>query len=114
MATLYNQKDKNIRLTWVYITFFLTFVIGVAYVFAGALGSRGILYGAVGISVFMSISSYWFSDRIVLKMSSAHPLDKNTHREIYRLVENLAITVGCHCQKSTSWKILRQLLLLWS
>lgn len=94
MATLYNQKDKNIRLTWLYIGIFLTFVIGVAYVFAGALGSRGILYGAVGFSILMSISSYWFSDQIVLKMSNAHPLDENTHREIYRMVENLAITAG--------------------
>ncbi len=94
MATLYNQKDKNIRLTWLYIGIFLTFVIGVAYVFAGALGSRGILYGAVGFSILMSISSYWFSDQIVLKMSNAHPLDENSHREIYRLVENLAITAG--------------------
>jgi heat shock protein HtpX len=94
MATLYNQKDKNIRLTWLYISIFLTFVIGVAYIFAGALGSRGILFGAVGISILMSVSSYWFSDRIVLKMSNAHPLDENTHRDIYRMVENLSITAG--------------------
>jgi heat shock protein HtpX len=94
MATLYNQKDKNIRLTWLYISIFLTFVIGVAYIFAGALGSRGILFGAVAISILMSVSSYWFSDQIVLKMSNAHPLDENTHRDIYRMVENLSITAG--------------------
>jgi heat shock protein HtpX len=94
MATLYNHQDKNIRLTWFYISIFLVLIIAVGYTFASALGSSAILYGAVIFSVVMSVSSYWFSDSIVLKMSNAHPLDRNTHLEIYRLVENLAITAG--------------------
>jgi hypothetical protein len=47
MATLYTHKDHNQRLTFVYITGFLLFVIGVGYVFAGAMQSSAILYGAV-------------------------------------------------------------------
>ncbi len=94
MATLYDQYDKNIRLTWVYITLFLVFVIGVGYVFAGAMQSSGILYFAVAFSVLTSIASYWWSDRIVLSMSGAKELTFESHKEIYRLVENLAITAG--------------------
>ena len=74
MATLYDQYDKNIRLTWVYITLFLAFVIGVGYVFAGAMQSSGILYVAVAFSVATSVASYWFSDKIVLSMSGAKEL----------------------------------------
>jgi len=94
MATLYNQYDKNIRLTWVYISFFLVFVIGVGYVFAGAMGSSAILYGAVLFSTFMSFLSYWWSDKIVLSMSGARELTFAENKEIYRLVENLTITAG--------------------
>lgn len=94
MTTLYDQYDKNIRLTWVYITLFLVFVIGVGYVFAGAMQSSAILYIAVAFSVLTSIASYWFSDRIVLSMSGAQELTFENHKEIYRLVENLAITAG--------------------
>lgn len=94
MATLYDQYDKNIRLTWVYITLFLVFVIGVGYVFAVAMQSSGILYFAVAFSVLTSIASYWWSDRIVLSMSGAKELTFESHKEIYRLVENLAITAG--------------------
>lgn len=94
MATLYTHFDKNIRLTWLYITLFLVFVIGIGYVFAGAFGNSNILYGAVLISVLMSVASYWWSDKIVLTMSDAKPVDFNSHRELYRLVENLAITAG--------------------
>jgi heat shock protein HtpX len=81
-------------LTWVYLTGFLVFVIGVGYVFAGAMQSSAILYGAVAFSIIMSVSSYWYSDKIVLSMSSAKLVEFETNKELYRLVENLAITAG--------------------
>lgn len=94
MATLYTQKDKNIRLSLLYITGFLVFVIGVGYIFAGAMQSSGILYIAVGFSVVTSLVSYWWSDRIVLSMSGAKLVEFNDNKELYRIIENLAITAG--------------------
>ncbi len=94
MPTLYTQKDKNIRLTWVYITGFLAFVIGIGYIFAGAMNNSTILYGAVIFSFVMSFGSYWWSDKIVLAMSGAKKADKKNNRQIYNLVENLCITAG--------------------
>jgi len=94
MATLYTQADKNARLTWLYITGFLVFVIGVGYVFAGAMGNSLILYIAVAFSIIMSFASYWWSDKIVLAMSGAKEIDHESNREIYHLVENLCITAG--------------------
>lgn len=96
MANLYAHYDSNVRKTWIYITLFFVFVIGVGYVFAGAFGDSTILYIAVFISVLMSVASYWWSDKIVLKMSGAKEVLPNTesNRELYRLVENLAITAG--------------------
>lgn len=92
--TLYNQADKNTRLTWIYITGFLIFVMGVGYVFAGAMNNSAILYGAVIFSIVMSFVSYWWSDKIVLGMSGAKELNHDNNREIYHLVENLCITAG--------------------
>lgn len=94
MATLYTQSDKNTRLTWIYISGFLVFVIGVGYVFAQAMGNSGILYIAVAFSVFMSFASYWWSDKIVLAISSAKKVDRKSNPPIYNLVENLCITAG--------------------
>ena len=94
MATLYAEKDKNIRLTWVYITGFLVFVIGVGFVFSQAMHSSAILYGCVLFSVLMSVGSYWWSDKIVLSMSGARPVAFEDNKELYRIVENLAITAG--------------------
>lgn len=92
--TLYTQADKNTRLTWVYITGFLVFVIGAGYVFAGAMGNSAILYGCVIFSIVMSFGSYWWSDKIVLAMSGAKLVTHDNAREIYHIVENLCITAG--------------------
>lgn len=94
MTTIYNQADKNTRLTWVYITGFLVFVIGVGYVFAGAMGNDTILYIAVLFSILMSFGSYWWSDKLVLAMSSAKEVTHENAQELYHLVENLCITAG--------------------
>lgn len=94
MPTLYNQADKNTRLTYLYITLFLIFVIGVGYVFSGAMNNSLILYIAVAFSIFTSLASYWWSDKIVLAMSGAKELNHENNRPIYHLVENLCITAG--------------------
>ena len=94
MSTLYTQADTNKRLTWIYISGFLIFVIGVGYVFAGAMGNSWILYGAVIFSVLMSFGSYWWSDKIVLGMSGAKEITHDNAREVFHLVENLCITAG--------------------
>ncbi len=99
MATLYNQADKNTRLTWIYISGFLVFVIGAGYVFAGAMGNSAILYGCVIFSVVMSFGSYWWSDKIVLAMSGAKLATHDNAREIYHIVENLCITAGLPAPK---------------
>ena len=42
----------------------------------------------------MNIFSYWFSDKIVLKMSGAKPASKEEYYDLYTITENLAITAG--------------------
>lgn len=94
MSTIYTQADRNIRLTWIYITGFLIFVIGVGYVFAGAMNNSAILAVAVIFSTLMSVASYWWSDKIVLAMTGAKEVTHENAKEIYHIVENLCITAG--------------------
>ncbi len=92
--TLYNQKDKNIRLTWFYLIGFLIFVIFVGFIFSQALGNSSILYGAIFFAFVMNFISFWWSDKIVLAMNGAKEVSRKSAREIYNLVENLCITAG--------------------
>jgi heat shock protein HtpX len=62
---------------------------GLLIVAGGALGGRGGIAIAFGLAVVMNVGSYWFSDKIVLRMYKAaevgpdHPL----HRLTARLVQ---------------------------
>ncbi len=94
MPSIYTQADSNTRKTWFLITFFLVFVIAVGWLFSQALGSDLILYVAVFLSIAMSIGSYWYSDKLVLSMAKATPVNVNDNPELYHIVENLCITAG--------------------
>ncbi|HEY4500155.1 MAG TPA: M48 family metallopeptidase [Candidatus Paceibacterota bacterium] len=73
---------------------FFGVVIAIGWIFSQAYGDPGILYIAVVFSLGMSFTSYWFSDKIVLRMSHAEPVTKENAKELYNIVENLAITAG--------------------
>jgi len=94
MATLYTHSDSNKRKTWALLAGFFVFIMIVGYIFSQAMGDSKILYIAVFISIFSSFFSYWYSDKLVLSMSNAKPVDFNSNRELYRIVENLCITAG--------------------
>ncbi len=91
---LYKHRESNIRKTWILFVGFLIFVIGVGWVFSQAFGNNVILIVAVTFSVIMNVLAYWYSDKIVLKMSGAQPVEKSNAPELYNVVENLAITAG--------------------
>lgn len=94
MATLYTQQGKNIRKTWFLMMWFLVLVIAVGYGVAWYFGNPLIMYIAIVFALVMNVGSYWFSDKIVLKMTHAKPATLETNRELYNIVENLAITAG--------------------
>lgn len=94
MASLYTHADSNTRKTWFLMTGFFAFIIVVGWLFSYALDSGAILILAVVLSVAMNIAGYWYSDKIVLAMTHAVPIEKSDNPELYRIVENLAITAG--------------------
>ena len=94
MPSIYTQADSNTRKTWFLLTGFLVFIIALGWLFSYLLDSSAILYFAVFLSFFMSFGSYWWSDKIVLSMYRAKPIEKKDNPELYRVVENLCITAG--------------------
>jgi heat shock protein HtpX len=91
---LYAQAESNIRKTWLYLFFFLILIIGVGWVISYYLQSQIILWIAVIISILLNFFAYWYSDKVVLAISKAQPIEKRDNPELYRVVENLCITAG--------------------
>ena len=94
MATLYTHQDKNIRKTWFLMFVFLVVVIFIGWGFSFYMGNPFILYVAVAIAILMNVFSYWYSDKLVIKMTGAKPVSRESHRELWNIVENLSITAG--------------------
>ena len=94
MATLYTQQDKNVRKTWLLMAVFFAVIVAIGWFLSYYYNSPGILYVAVLFSIFSNIGSYWFSDKIVLKLTQARPADEMQFHDLHNIVENLAITAG--------------------
>jgi len=76
------------------LTGFLVFIIALGWLFSYLLNDNAILYIAIIISIFSSLGSYWWSDKIVLAMYRAQPIEEKDNQELYHIVENLCITAG--------------------
>lgn len=94
MSTAYTHQDSNVRKTWFLMAVFFVLIVGLGYFISTIYASPSILYIAIIFSVLMNIFSYWYSDRIVLRMSKAKEAKREEYTELYRVVENLAITAG--------------------
>lgn len=92
--SLYTQKESNIRKTFFLFTIFLVAVIGIGWVFSRIYGNPSILFFAVILSILMSVVSYWYSDKIVIKMHRAKLIEKKDSPELYNIIENLSIIAG--------------------
>lgn len=94
MTTLYTHQGSNVRKTWFLMSMFFVIIVGIGYVASAVYGNPAIMYIAIIFSLIMNVGSYWYSDKLVLKMTGAVPADPMLHRDLINIVENLSITAG--------------------
>jgi heat shock protein HtpX len=94
MATLYTYQDTNVRKTWFLMAMFLCIIGALGYFISFYYGNPSILYGALVFALVMNVFSYWHSDKIALSLARAHVADPIQYPELFRSIENLAITAG--------------------
>ncbi len=75
-------------------TLLLTVMTAFLVLVGGMLGGKAGLIIAFGLAVVMNFSSYWFSDKIVLKLYSAEEISENESPEIHSMVAKLAVNAG--------------------
>jgi len=94
MATLYTQQSKNVSKTWLLMSAFFVIVIGIGFFFSQYYRNPNILYFFVIFSVVMNVASYWYSDKIALRINHAKQIQESDNQELWHIVENLSITAG--------------------
>lgn len=92
---MYSTIEQNKWKTWLIMSLFVILITTVAYVFGKASG-YGLSYAGMALILagFMSLGSYYFSDKIVLATSGAKPIEKSDNPQLFRIVENLTIAAG--------------------
>ncbi|HEY7140114.1 MAG TPA: zinc metalloprotease HtpX [Methylomirabilota bacterium] len=75
-------------------TLFLALLTGLFVAVGGLLGGRSGMVMAFVFALIMNFVSYWFSDKIVLKMYRAQPIGEGELPVVHRIVRNLATRAG--------------------
>lgn len=98
---MYDQIASNKLRSAALIVVFVVLVMAIGWVFGQATdwGYAGVIL-AFGVAFVMAWGSYWYSDRIVLAMSRARPVDRNIEPYIVNTVEGLAIAAGLPVPKA--------------
>lgn len=60
----------------------------------GMIGGRGGMFVAFLLAIIMNAGSYWFSDRIVLAMYHAQPVEEFQNPQLFKIVRELASEAG--------------------
>lgn len=98
---MYDQIASNKLRSAALIVVFVILVMAIGWVFGQATdwGYAGLVL-AFGVAFAMAWGSYWYSDRIVLAMSRARPVDRDREPYIVNTVEGLAIAAGLPVPKA--------------
>ncbi|MHB8846665.1 MAG: zinc metalloprotease HtpX [Nitrospirota bacterium] len=72
----------------------LTFLTVLLVFVGGAIGGRSGMVIAFGMALVMNFVSYWFSDKIVLRMYGAQPVTEAQEPELYGSVRRLSQKAG--------------------
>jgi heat shock protein HtpX len=75
-------------------TVFLALLTGLFIAVGGLLGGRSGMMMAFVLALLMNFVSYWFSDKIVLKMYGAQPIGEAEAPVVHRIVRTLATKAG--------------------
>ncbi|MBS1244739.1 MAG: Heat shock protein, Metallo peptidase family [Deltaproteobacteria bacterium] len=76
-------------------TTFLLALMTVLFVLVGkAIGGQSGMVFAFGLAVVMNVGSYWFSDKIVLRMYGAREVTESEAPQLHSIVRRLTIAAG--------------------
>jgi heat shock protein HtpX len=75
-------------------TLLLSLLTILLVIMGGAVGGKGGMLFAFFMAAVMNFGSYWFSDKIVLRMYNARETTRENHPTFYGMVERLARQAG--------------------
>ena len=91
---MYSQIAANKLKTWLIMGIFLVILALLGVLFGTITGKPSILYGVIAGSVVYAFFQYFLASKMALAVNGAREVTKKDEPELYRVVQNLSITMG--------------------
>ena len=89
-----NQVTQSNWKAGIRTTLLLATLTGMLVVLGALIGGPSTAALFLGIGLLINLVSYWFSDKIALKMSHAQPLSEDEEPRLHQIVRELAFSAG--------------------
>ena len=96
---MYSSISANKRNTVLIMALFIGIIGAIGWVISSFYGNASIAYFVIGGAAIYAIIQYFIASKLSLAMNGARQIEKRDNPRLYRIVENLAITVGMQTPK---------------
>lgn len=96
---MYKSIAANKRNTVLIMALFIGIIGAIGWVISSFYGNTNIAYFVIGGAAIYAFIQYFIASKLSLAMNGARQIEKRDNPRFYRIVENLAITVGMQTPK---------------
>jgi heat shock protein HtpX len=91
---MYKAISANKRNTILIMIVFVALIGAIGWVVSYLYGDANIAYVVLGIAIVYALIQYFMANKLAVAMTGAVEIEKRDNPRLYRIVENLAITIG--------------------
>lgn len=91
---MYKAIAANKRNTVFIMAIFVAIISAIGWIASVYAGNRSITYIVIGGAIIYAIIQYFIASKLALAVTGAKEIEKRDNPRLYRIVENLAITLG--------------------
>lgn len=96
---MYGAISKNKRNTVIIMAAFVGIIGAIGWLVSAYFGNTSITYVVLGVALVYALVQYFAAGRLAVAMTGAQQIEKRDNPRLFRIVENLAITVGMQTPK---------------
>jgi len=96
---MYKAIAANKRNTLLIMAVFVGIIAAIGYAVSYFYGNTSITYWVIGGAALYALIQYYAAGALAVAMTGAQPIEKSDNLRLYRVVENLSITLGMQMPK---------------
>lgn len=91
---MYKAIARNRRNTFLIMAVFIGLITGIGYLVSVYFGNTSITLWVMAGALIYALIQYFAAGKLAVAMTGAQPIEKADNPRLYRIVENLSITLG--------------------